>query len=86
MRAVVEAKDEQITALTASLEAGFWRAQFEEVNCPGRIDRCYGRSEGLFAAVEYLVVDRALIKIREHRLCLFWHVGSLVVRAHECLH
>ena len=64
----------------------FLAGPFEEVNCPGRIDMCCGRSEGLFAAVEYLVVDRALIKIREHRLCVFWHVGSLVVRAHECLH
>lgn len=52
---------------------------------PGKIDLCWGRSEGLVAAVEYLVVGRALVKVGEHRLCLFWHVGSLVVRAHECL-
>lgn len=35
---------------------------------PGRLICAVGGQRGLFAAVEYLVVGRALIKVREHRL------------------
>src|SRR6266851_7325637 len=40
----------------------------------------------LFGAIEYLVVRRAPVEVREHRLCLRRHVCSFVVLAHEPLH
>jgi len=45
------------------------------------IDLCRGQLQRLFAAVKYLVMGRAPLEVREHRLRPRRHVGSLIVFA-----